>query len=62
MEGRKGLKLIMETVVGMISIFIALLFLGARSGGTIDAGLLVTMFALLPLFGVSALFFIGRYL
>lgn len=63
MEGRKGLKLIIETVVGMISILMALLFLGARSGGeTIDAGLLVTMFALLPLFGVSALFFIGRHL
>ncbi len=62
--GRKGLKLVIETVVGMISILMALLFLGgARSGReTIDAGLLVTMFALLPLFGVSALFFIGRYL
>ncbi|WP_054841373.1 hypothetical protein [Thermococcus peptonophilus] len=58
-----GLKLIIETVVGMISVFMALLFLGAHSEGkAIDAGLLVMMFALLPLFGVSAVFFIGRYL
>lgn len=28
MEGRKGLKLIIETVVGMISILMALLFWG----------------------------------
>jgi hypothetical protein len=63
MRGRKGLKLIIETVVGMISVFMALLFLGAHSEGeAIDAGLLVMMFALLPLFGISAVFFIGQYL
>lgn len=63
MQGGRGIKLIIETVVGLIVIFIALLFLVAHGNGeTIDAGLLVTMFVLLVPFGISAVFFIGRYL
>ncbi|ASJ02252.1 hypothetical protein A3L09_02695 [Thermococcus profundus] len=63
MQGKKGLKLIVETVVFEIIVLMVLLFFAARSSDVpVDVGLLATMFALLIPFGISAVFFLGRYL
>lgn len=62
MEGRKGFKLIIEIVVGMIFILMVFFFLGVCSGGEIiDVGLFVMMFVFFLFFGVFVFFFIGCY-
>lgn len=57
MEGRKGFKLIIEIVVGMIFILMVFFFLGVCSGGEIiDVGLFVMMFVFFLFFGVFVFF------
>jgi hypothetical protein len=63
MEGRKGFRLIIETVVFEIIVLMVLLFFVARSNDMpVNVGLLVTIFVLLIPFEISAVFFLGRYI